>query len=164
LLSAQPKYFILGPLGFSQATQDYLDQLGNQKPVSLGDRPSPLLMRRYDKPAFEGEELVVVASPAFPDRIIKGYDDPNRAVISEINGVHIKNLRHLVELIRDNHDNQITVKFAKSGVMMNETMVFNRTELLQTTGKIFEENGTRYLYSGDLRRVWHTYLTYAPDA
>ncbi len=84
LLSAQPKYFILGPLVFSQATQDYLDQLGNQKPVSLGDRPSPLLTRRYDKPAFEGEELVVVASPAFPDRITKGYDDPNRAVISEI--------------------------------------------------------------------------------
>src|SRR5437899_1899567 len=39
LLSAQPKYFILGPLVFSQATQDYLDRLGNQRPVSLGDRP-----------------------------------------------------------------------------------------------------------------------------
>ena len=164
LLSAQPKYFILGPLVFSQATQDYLDRLGNQKPVSLGDRPSPLLTRRYDKPAFEGEELVVVASPAFPDRITKGYDDPNRAVISEINGVHIKNLRHLVELIRDNHDNQITLKFGKSGVMTHETMVFNRTELLQTTGKILEENGIRYPYSGDLRSVWDTYLTAAPKS
>src|SRR5207244_4790709 len=105
---------------FAQSTQDYLNRLVNQNPLSLGDRQIPLLTRRYDKPAFEGEELVVVASPAFPDRITKGYDDPNRAVISEINGVHIKNLRHLVELIRDNHDNQITLKFGKSVVITQE--------------------------------------------
>src|SRR5262249_34280531 len=80
LLNSTPRYFILGPLVFSQTTQDYLDRLGNQRPATLGERPSPLITRRYDKPAFEGEELVVVASPAFPHRISKGYDDPNRAV------------------------------------------------------------------------------------
>ena len=162
LLSSTPRYFILGPLVFSQATQDYLDRLGNQRPVALGGRPSPLLTRRYDKPVFGGEELVVVASPAFPARITKGYDDPNRAVVSEINGVPIRNLRHLVELIRDNHDSQITLKFAKSGVMTHETMVFNHAEILQATSKILEENGIRYPYSADLRSVWDTYLTAAP--
>jgi S1-C subfamily serine protease len=164
LLNHNPRYFILGPLVFSQATQDYLDRLGNQRPVSLGNGPSALITRRYDKPGFEGEEIVVVASPAFPDRITKGYDDPNRAVVSEINGIQIKNLRHLVELIRDNHDNQITLKFAKSGVMTHETMVFNRIELLQSTGKIIEENGIRYPFSADLRNVWDTYLTAAPKS
>jgi hypothetical protein len=83
-------------------------------------------------------------------------------VISEINGVPIRNLRHLVELIRDNHDSQITLKFAKSGVMTHETMVFNRAELLQATSKILEENGIRYPYSVDLRSIWDTYLTAAP--
>jgi hypothetical protein len=142
--------------------QDYLDRLGNQRPASLGGRPSPLITRRYDKPDFGGEELVIVASPAFPDRISKGYDDPNRAVLSEINGVQIRNLRLLVELIRDNHDSQITLKFAQAGVMTHETMVFNRVELLQSTSKILEENGIRYPYSPDLRSVWDTYLTAAP--
>src|SRR5919109_1438195 len=50
LLDQYPKYFILGPLVFAQATQDYLERLGNQKPISLGNRPSPLITRRYDKP------------------------------------------------------------------------------------------------------------------
>ena len=154
LLSGTPRYFILGPLVFSQTTQDYLDRLGNQRPTTLSQRPSPLITRRYDKPAFEGEELVVVASPAFPHRITKGYDDPNRAVVSELNGIPVKNLRHLVELIRDNRDSQITLKFAKSGVMTHETMVFNRKELLEATGKILEENGIRYPYSADLRPIW----------
>lgn len=154
LLSKTPRYFIFGPLVFSQTTQDYLERLGNQKPTSLSQRPSPLITRRYDRPAFDGEELVVVSSPAFPHRITKGYDDPNRAVLSEVNGVAIKNLRHLVELLRDNNDRQITFKFANSGVMTHETMVFNRKDLLEATGKILEENGIRYPSSADLQPIW----------
>ena len=154
LLAKSPRYFILGPLVFSQTTQDYLERLGNQRPSTLGDRPSPLITRRFDKPSFDGEELVVVSSPAFPDRITKGYDDPNRAVVSAVNGVPVKNLKHLVELIRDCQDPQITLKFANSGVLTHETMVFNRRELLDSTAKILEENGIRYPYSPDLRAVW----------
>jgi ribulose 1,5-bisphosphate synthetase/thiazole synthase len=33
-------------------------------------------------------------------------------------------------------------------------MVFNRTDLMEATGKILEENGIRYPYSSDLRAVW----------
>jgi S1-C subfamily serine protease len=154
LLDAQPRYFIFGPFVFSQTTQDYLERLGNQRPTSFGQQPSPLVTRRYDKPAFDNEELVVVASPLFPHRITKGYDDPNRAVISEINGVKVKNLRHLVELLRDNRDEQISFKFAASGALTHETMVFNRSDLREATSKILEDNGIRYPYSPDLRIVW----------
>jgi len=154
LLNASPRYFIFGPFVFSQTTQDYLERLGNQRPGSFGRKPSPLITRRQDRPAFDHEELVVVASPLFPHRITKGYDDPNRSVISEINGVPVRNLRHLVELLRDNRDEQVSFKFASSGVLTHETMVFNRKDLLDATGKILEENGIRYPYSQDLRAVW----------
>ena len=102
------------------------------------------------------EELVIVAAPMFPHRITRGYDDPNRAVLSEINGVPVKNLRHLVELLRDSRDEQITFKFASLGVLTHETMVFNRTDLMEATVKILEENGIRNPYSADLRAVWET--------
>jgi S1-C subfamily serine protease len=154
LLEAQPRFFIFGPFVFSQTTQDYLERLGNQRPTSFGRQPSPLVTRRYDQPAFENEELIVVASPLFPHRITKGYDDPNRAVLSEVNGVPLKNLRHLVEILRDTRDEQISFKFAASGVLTHETMVFNRADLKEATSKILEENGIRYPYSSDLRTVW----------
>ena len=154
LLDAQPRYFIFGPLVFSQTTQDYIERLGNQRSPAFGRQPSPLITRRYDKPAFDNEELVVVASPLFPHRMTRGYDDPNRAVLSEVNGVPIKNLRHLVEILRDNRDDQISFKFAAAGALTHETMVFNRAELKDATAKILEENGIRYPISADLRTVW----------
>jgi S1-C subfamily serine protease len=154
LMNNTPRYFIFGPFVFSQTTQDYLERLGNQRPPSMGRRPSPLVTRRFDKPTFADEELVIVASPLFPHRITQGYDDPNRAVLSEINGVQIRNLRHLVEILRDNRDDQVSFKFASSGVLTHETMVFNRAELTEATAKILEDNGIRYPYSPDLRAVW----------
>ena len=156
LMDKTPRFFIFGPFVFSQTTQDYLERLGNQRPPSMGRRPSPLVTRRFDKPTFENEELVIVASPLFPHRITQGYDDPIRAVLSEVNGVQIKNLRHLVEILRDNRDEQISFKFASSGVLTHETMVFNRADLMEATAKILEENGIRYPYSPDLRAVWET--------
>ncbi len=164
LMNANPRYLIVGPLLFSQATQDYLERLGNQRTSSLGRRSSPLVTRRNDKPSFEGEELVVVASPMFPHRITKGYDDPNRAVLSEVNGTQVKNLRHLVEIIRDSRTPQMTFKFASAGVFTHETMVFDRSELLEATGVILEENGIRYPYSADLRAVWETEITSVPKS
>ena len=158
LMDKNPRYFIFGPFVFSQTTQDYLERLGNQPPPSIGRSPSPLVTRRFDKPTFENEELVVVASPLFPHRITRGYDDPNRSVLSEVNGVPVKNLRQLVEILRDSHDEQISFKFASSGVLTHETMVFNRGDLMEATGKILEENGIRYPYSPDLRALWE-----APD-
>jgi hypothetical protein len=154
LMNNTPRYFIFGPFVFSQTTQDYLERLGNQRPPSMGRRPSPLVTRRFDKPTFADEELVIVASPLFPHRITQGYDDPNRAVLSEINGVQIRNLRHLVEILRDNRAEQVSFKFASSGVLTHETMVFNRAELTEATAKILEDNGIRYPYSPDLRAVW----------
>src|SRR5262249_27477324 len=63
LMDKNPRFFIFGPFVFSATTQDYLERLGNQQPPTLGRRPSPLVTRRFDKPAFDNEELVVVASP-----------------------------------------------------------------------------------------------------
>lgn len=154
LMNTNPRYFIVGPFVFSQTTQDYLERLGSQRSSSFGRRPSPLVTRRQDRPAFDDEELVVVASPLFPHRITKGYDDPNRSVISEVNGIAVRNLLHLVEILRDNRDEQLSFKFASSGVLTHETMVFNRADLLNATGKILEDNGIRFPYSADLRAVW----------
>ncbi|HVH90912.1 MAG TPA: hypothetical protein VM783_05940, partial [Candidatus Acidoferrum sp.] len=164
LLNATPRYFILGPLVFSQATQDYIERASAQRPMPASQQNSPLVTRRYDKPRFDGEELVVVTSPMFPHRITKGYDDPERFVLSEVNGQRVKSLQHLVQLLRDDTQSQITLKFARASRRTHETMVFNRAELLESTAKVIEENGIRYPYSFDLRPLWEKSLTVMPKS
>jgi S1-C subfamily serine protease len=164
LMNASPRYFILGPLVFSQATQEFIERTIAQRPLPPSRQNSPLISRRYDKPRFDGEELVVVASPMFPHRITKGYNDTERLVVSEVNGHQVKNLGHLVQLLRDNSESRITLKFARPTRRRHETIVFNRTELLESTTKILEENGIRYPYSPDLRPIWEKSLTVVPKA
>jgi hypothetical protein len=60
--------------------------------------------RLGDRPAFEGEELVVVSSPFFPHKLTKGYGNPAFQVVKSLNGVAVKSLGHLVSLLRDSHD------------------------------------------------------------
>jgi S1-C subfamily serine protease len=154
LMSDNPRYFIYGPFVFSQATHDYLKRLGSKWESFLIKQASPLLIRRYDKPAFEGEELVVVCSPMFPHRLTKGYDDPNTSVLKEVNGIPVRNLRHLVEILRDTEETQIVFKFARKAVLGQETLVFNRDDITAATEEILNDNGIRYQHSADIRAVW----------
>ena len=108
---------------------------------------SPLATRRGDLPRFEGEELVVVTSPMFPHKIGKGYDNPLTKVVKEVNGVPIKNLRHLVEVLRDSKEKFTTIRFDDKA---SETIVFNHQEALKATEEILSDNGIRQQASDDL--------------
>ena len=152
LAGRYPSYFVFGPLVFSAATSDFVSGI-DRLAAALGQIGSPLVTRRGDKPRFEGEQLVVVASPMFPHRLAVGYSNPLTKVVKEINGVRIKNLRHLVETLRDCKDKYLTISFDDRG---SETIVFNREEVLGATDEILTDNGVRQQASDDLRAVWES--------
>ena len=154
LLNRSPRYFIYGPLVFCSATQDYIERLGNQTELFLSRQGNPLMMKRYDKPAFAGEEMVIICSPMFPHSITKGYDDPSGSVVSELDGVPVKNLRHFVEILRDGKGQRVSFKFARMTNRGWENMVFDRAAMLAATEDILKDFGIRYPYSDDLRSVW----------
>ena len=147
-----PSYFIYGPLTFSPATAEFVgaaEQAGLQARFrALG---SPLATRRGDRVAFPGEELVVVSSPMFPHRIGKGYSNPLAKVVKEVNGVKVKNLKHLVETLRDAQDKYITFTFDDKN---SETIVFDRQEVLKATDEILSDNSVRQQASEDIAPVW----------
>jgi S1-C subfamily serine protease len=148
------RYFIYGPLVFCAATQEYIDKLGNQWELYHARLGNPLMLRRYDKPAFPGEEVVIVCSPIFPHPINKGYDDPNGFVVKEVDGTPIKNLKHFVEVLRDGQGPQVTFKFARMSNRVQENMIFDRRAMIVATEDILKDFGIRYQYSDDLRPVW----------
>jgi S1-C subfamily serine protease len=152
-----PSYFIYGPMSFSAATKQYVEPLtdgdsGRSYAPMLMWIGSPLISRRTDKVAFEGEELVVVTAPLFPHKLATGYSEPYSHVIKAINSVPIKNLKHLVEVLRDSSDEFITVEFQER---FAETCVFNRREMVDSTEEILSDNGVRSQGSDDVMAVWN---------
>lgn len=153
LLGAYPSYFIYGPLVFAPASAELVGGLSRSPSMaeSFGAIGSPLITRRGDRPRFEGEQLVVVTAPMFPHKIAKGYSSPLAKVVKEVNGVPIKNLAHLVELLRDLKDEFVVIDFDDRA---SETLVFHRKEILAATDDILTDNGVRRPYSDDVGKVW----------
>ncbi len=110
-------------------------------------------MRRNDPPAFAGEELVVVPSPFFPHQLTKGYSSPAGRVVKAVNGIPIKSLRHLVEVLRDLKDEFVTFEF---DARYSEAPVFPRKEMVAATEEILNDNGVRAQGSPDMLAVWNT--------
>ena len=110
------------------------------------------MTRRGDRPAFEGEELVVVASPMFPHRDRQGLrrtrsPRSSRRSTASRSGTSATWSR----LLRDTKDKYITISFDDRA---SETIVFDRQEVLQATDEILTDNGVRQQASDDLLAVW----------
>jgi len=156
LNGAYPSYFIYGPLVFSAATEEYIGGLVQSKYgtaifARLSDSASPLITRISDQPAFPGEGLVVIASPFFPNKLDEGYGDPRLQVVKKVNGIPVKNLNHLVEILRDARDEFITIECDSR---FSETMIFPRAQMLAATDAILTDNGVHSQGSPDTLAIW----------
>lgn len=146
---AYPPYFILGPVVFSIGSSSFSATHRMSGSVT-SVFSSPLITRRGDRPAFDGEQLVVISSPFFPHKLAKGYANPSGVVVGKINGVAIRSLRHCVEVLRDNTDPFIRIEPAQQA----ESYVFARKEMLDSTEEILTDNGVRYQGSTELLAIW----------
>jgi S1-C subfamily serine protease len=150
-----PRYFIYGPLVFSEVPYTEIRQIYTQGNalIFFATTQSPIVTRMNDVVSFEGEELVGVFAPMFSHRITKGYNTKatGMGIVSHVNDVPVKNLVHLVELLRDNKDQFVIFRFANS---QSERMVFVKEEIEAATEDILSENGIRNQYSDDLKAVW----------
>jgi S1-C subfamily serine protease len=150
-------YFIYGPLVFAEATNKYADWLmeaANGKDgeaVSLASSANPIYTRNDDRASSPGERLVVVASPMFTHKISKGYEDPYTHTVAAVNGTRIRNLKHLVEVLRDARGE--FVEFTFQGHFVDK-LVFNRKEVLDATEEILSDNGIRQQCSPEMVKVW----------
>ena len=155
LFGEYPSYLVWGPLVFSAATEDFVHAF-DQKDYAerwypfLTRQKSALLGRRDDRPSFEGERLVVLTA-MLPHRTVRGYNDPMTAVVAEVDGVRIKNLRHLAEALRDAKGAQVVVSFLDRG---SDVLVLDRKAVLAASEQILSENGIRKAFSDDLKAAF----------
>jgi S1-C subfamily serine protease len=143
-------YFIHGPLVFTVAKSADINIYVR---MNLNVSSGPLYTRWYDHVRFPGEELVVVSAPLFSHKIARGYGNPAGNVVRDVNGTPIKNLRHLVETLRDCKDKYLRFRFADD---YSEVLVFDRVGMERATDEILEDQGIapRRRGSADMLRVW----------
>jgi S1-C subfamily serine protease len=152
-----PSYFIFGPLAFSELTGDYLrGYLKSRYATSFlyraGSEGNPMVTRLADQPAFPDEHLVVISSPFFPHKLAQGYSSPMGETVKSINGIPVKNLKHLVEILRDSKEEFIRIE---CNMRYGETMIFPRAQMLAATDDILGDNGVRAQGSPDTLAVWN---------
>jgi S1-C subfamily serine protease len=158
-LAEEPlSYFILGPLVFTEASEEYvrsmtsyIDKGGSGGSLTLIYSGIPAFTRYGDDPRFAGERIVIVPCPMFSHKIGRGYNSPYTQTVSEVNGVPIRNLMHLVEVLRDAKGQFVEFKFSGR---YTDKIVFNRREALAATDEILSDNGIRQQCSADLARIW----------
>jgi len=157
LEGAYPSYFVYGPVAFSEATSDFVNALtrGSKTAATiftLHYLGSPLVTRTGDKPAFEGERLVVIPAPLFSHKLSNGHANMAGQVVKAVNGIPVRNLNHLVEILRDAKDEFIKVELNGRGA---EMLIFPREETLAATDAILTDNGIRNQGSSEALAVWN---------
>ena len=111
----------------------------------------PSFTRYGDDPSFAGERIVIIPCPMFTHKIGRGYKDPYTQAIKAVNGVAIRNLVHLIEVLRDATGE--LVEFSFHG-RYTDKLVFNRKEALAATEEVLNDNGIRQHCSPDMAKVW----------
>jgi S1-C subfamily serine protease len=158
-LTEEPSsYFIFGPLVFAEASEEYVrsmasyvDKGGSGGSLSMIYTGIPTFTRYGDDQRFPGERIVIIPSPMFSHKIGRGYDDPYTQAVSEVNGVRIRNLKHLVEVLRDASGQFVEFTFYGR---YTDKIVFERKEALAATEEILNDNGIRQQCSPDMSKVW----------
>lgn len=148
-----PRYFIFGPLTFEAVSADLAIVLAADARLvnMMMSRASPLVRDLDGIPTEECEELVVVPAVPFAHKSMKGYSPPLASVVHSVNGVRVRSLRHLAEMLRDSQDEYLRFQFAERGA---EILVFRRQDLVDATEDVLVDNNIRTQYSEDLAPIW----------
>jgi S1-C subfamily serine protease len=152
----RPSYFIFGPIAFSQATEDFLEILESGDSIvsrgALSRHSDPLTTRREDLPAFSGEQIVIVPCGLFPHPLAEGINNPQARVVHKINGTPVKNLGHLVKLLRDCAEKFVVIEFAGRYA---RPIIFPREECAKATIEVLKSNRIVNQGSPDLLALWN---------
>ena len=151
LQNEYPDYFIWGPIVFTAASQEQFYG-GHEKLLSyLYMYESPLLGRLNDRRRFEDEQIVITPSRLFPHRTTRGYESIWMANISHVNDQEIKNLAHLVQVLRDASGEYVEITLGGP----HPKLVFDREEAEEATEEILSDEGIRRRGSKAMLEVWN---------
>jgi len=143
-----PEYFIVGPMVFSPVRREHL--MSFYTPY-LAMQGNPAALRADEVRKESGEEIVMLVSNFLPHPITKGYDVSYKPALKSVNGETITSLEQLVKLIRMSEEDYLEFAFFDDG---QETLIFDREELIEITEEVLEDNSIRKQGSKRFMSIW----------
>lgn len=123
-----PSYYIIGGLLFVPLNQNYLDSWDDEEKT-----PRMLLNYLYYGEITPKRDEVVVLSEVLADDVNMGYQQINYISVDSINGVKVKNMKHLIELIENSKNRFIEISLENKG-----RVVIELKKLKEATPRILE--------------------------
>ena len=147
-------YIIYGPLVFAPLGGMLADALIDRESFrrTLLLSHSPLITRRFDRQAFDGEQLVAIVSPPFTHPVAVGMPSGfGGQIVESVNGIKVRNFEHFVELLRDNDQPYVVFDMAEERMGVR---VVNAVDVETVTREVLLNNGIREQMSSAARRIW----------
>ena len=138
LYNMRPDYFVYGGFVFTTVSFDYLVR-------SEAQFHDGILKGRE----FPEDEAVAI-SFCFADKGIEGYLGADKSLVRSINGVKVRNLRHLAEVIDQCHEGFVRFGVDR-GNEWDVKIIVDAKEMREATARVMERNLIPADRSEDLR-------------
>ena len=138
MYNTRPDYFVYGGLVFTTVSYDYVV---HAKPEFHGD-----LLKNKE---FQDDEPVVI-SFCFADKGIEGYLGCSESLVRSVNGVKVRNLRHLTEIVDHCRDGFVRFTLDR-GNEWDVKLIVDAGEMHEATARVMKRNLIPADRSEDLR-------------
>lgn len=130
-------YLVFGGLVFTTLSADFLTT------------ENPRFYDRIIDRRFPDDEAVVI-SAVLADKSVEGYFGFHAALLRTVNGVEVRNLRHLAELLDSCDDGFVRFGFDNCSAW-DETLIVDAKEMREATARVMKRNQIPADRSADLR-------------
>ncbi|UCD30024.1 MAG: trypsin-like peptidase domain-containing protein [Planctomycetota bacterium] len=151
MANERPTYFIYGGLVFSPVTTEMTASAGSRSFAYLGyaGRLLPQYVNKFREKV--DDEVVVICCPILPHKLTKGYGITPMSVVTHVNDQPVRNLRHLIQLIKDNKEEFLIFRFEED---YEEKIVLDPKRVEKYQAEILRNNNIPAACSDDLKDIW----------
>ncbi len=152
MTTGRPSYFIYGGMVFAPVTQDLLQVAGDRFLMILALRNRIVAGSLAKLRETPDQELVATCTQILPHRLTKGYGQLPLSVVTHVNDQPVKNLRHLIGLVKEQKGKDFIVfRFENE---QEEKIVLDPKEVEKLGPEILRNNNIPSPISEDLKALW----------